>query len=621
MVYTGIPSGSTVQFANSTDPNAPVTMGGLRNMLSELVTESSNRVSNLCMDHTDLLVTTLSNRISDEFVKLHTNIQREIREANQNRPGLSSYIRPHLDPTRTVTILDPTSEEIYNANTHYHVSVAGNMGIITTENLARASTDSIVYTSAASTAIVDRIAASLQTGATVAMPPPVTGSNAIPLGTNRMLNVTDRVNQPDATSIGSFGDPAAQSTVVNLNPVTGTDPTIAELHRTFGRNDSTGLSDDNRHRPFSDFPNVTTGIPLTFTSKKAPSFAKDDDAARFLEDFGRYCHVYSHNPHMIVHTILPTCLTGCAKDWWTDERHKWTSLAHWEQEFQARWANHKKHAILATQCFTVGQHPDECVLQFLTRKNMQSKRYYPTLNEGERVARIGKLIHPKYSVRFGSSVYTTYDQLQALCHKTMIDMSQHEAFLAPTDFDESRDFVQSYAANKSTPLPNRSKVTKTTPAKSAKVRFNRDTRSRSPPPRSRKVETKSTTKSDPKTVKAKQAEKPRSAIKSTTTKRTEAKPSSSTSKATVTCLYCKKTGHYANECPSKAKIPRPKERGNTTMSIENDDSDVEERTDVSDDDGEVYQLDSDDSPGDIEQTAYSDDEAGAVVGSDSYSEN
>jgi len=290
------------------------------------------------------------------------------------------------------------------------------------------------------------------------------GANAIPTTSGSILRTTapsattsrsaDPINtgsmtaglHPDSLSIGSIGIPIGHSTEV-------APPTADIFNNTFGVSNPLGFNAELRSAPLTNFALPTPTAPLTYNPKKNPEFDGDKpEPLQFLDEFARYCQPYGDNPLVLLRRILPSCLKGKAMSWYKDFHLTWTTYEQFHNEFIECFCNSEKYTKLKAQVLTAAQLPNENVLDFLTKKNLQMQQFYPRMSDQERTIEIRKLLNPWFSAKLIPAVYFKYTELYRACIVLRDQRARDRAYNPPADCSTELDFVQTYNA-KSSHLP------------------------------------------------------------------------------------------------------------------------------------------------------------------------
>src|SRR5882724_10774348 len=279
--------------------------------------------------------------------------------------------------------------------------------------------------------------------------PILSGANLEPL--------RNRVNfSPEIASVNEF-NPASNST---LMPETATAPVSAAIappvtintaaasvanvmyqHDINGLNDTMGVPDHLRNRLLSNYTIPYSNLPQIFVSKKGPEFDGSQCAFQFLDDFGKYIRPYHENPLQIVQTILPSCLKGEASQWYEDDRPSWKTLADWEKAFQLRFCNPILLRKIKQQTLSAAQGLEEPIFSFLTKKNLNLQRYYPSYDEALRVETMVELLNPFFTRNLQPEAKTSYAALKADCYRISQMWAHAKAYVAPPSYSADRNVV------------------------------------------------------------------------------------------------------------------------------------------------------------------------------------
>jgi len=279
--------------------------------------------------------------------------------------------------------------------------------------------------------------------------PILSGANTEPLG--------PRVNfSPEIASVHEF-NPASNSTLmpelatapvsaaiappVNINMAATSAAFNTHQPDIAGLNDTMGVPDHLRNRLLTNYSIPYSNLPQIFVSKKGPEFDGTQCAFQFLDDFGKYIRPYHENPLQIIQTILPSCLKGEASQWYEDDRPNWLTIADWEKAFQIRFCKPVLLRKIKLATLTDAQGLDEPIFSFLTKKNLNLQRYYPSYDELTRVDTMINLLNPFYASRLQPTARESYSALKAECYRIAQVWAHTKAYVAPLGYSADRNVI------------------------------------------------------------------------------------------------------------------------------------------------------------------------------------
>ena len=204
------------------------------------------------------------------------------------------------------------------------------------------------------------------------------------------------------------------------------------------------------HEPVNHYQMAEQRMQAHISAPRRPVFdleAKDVNPIGFIDEFCTFCTEVGANPREILDRILPTCLKGLARSWYSQNQPSWNCVADFEDQFKLAFMNAQEVALLAEQAVTVKQAYNEDPSLFITKKVVQLSTYHGDLTASQKLKKIISLLHPYYVMQLHSYYIIDIPTLQRAVQNINDMKTLLTTYESPLDFSKNAFRLQKTAGS------------------------------------------------------------------------------------------------------------------------------------------------------------------------------